>query len=50
VAWLRAWQGVPAAASTPAREPTAALPCGGVADRLVDALAAMALAVVAAGR
>jgi hypothetical protein len=45
VAWLRAWQAVPAAATAPTREP--ALPSSGVADRLVEALAAMALAVVA---
>jgi hypothetical protein len=50
VAWLRAWGGIPAAAQAPAREPAAALPSCGVADRLVDALAAMALAVVRAGR
>jgi hypothetical protein len=50
VAWLRAWQAVPAAAaSTAAGEPTSALHSCGVADRLVDALASMALAV-AAGR
>jgi len=47
VAWLRAWQAVPA--NTPAREPAPALQSCGVTDRLVEALASMALAV-AAGR
>jgi hypothetical protein len=48
VAWLRAWHGVPAgAASTPPREPSSGRPAPGVADRLVEALASMALAVVA---
>jgi len=50
VVWLRAWQAVPApTASVPRREATAALPAPGAAERLVDALASMALAV-AAGR
>ncbi|MGO8956480.1 MAG: hypothetical protein ACLQFR_03770 [Streptosporangiaceae bacterium] len=48
VAWLRAWHAVPAgAARTPAREAAVASPAAGVADRLVEALASMALAVVA---
>jgi hypothetical protein len=47
VAWLRAWHALPAAAaSTPARDATAAAPVPGVADRLVEALASMALAAV----
>lgn len=48
VAWLHAWQNIPATAAvrTPAREATVVLPVPGVADRLVDALAAMALAAV----
>jgi hypothetical protein len=50
VAWLRAWHAVPVvAARTPAREAAVALPAGGAADRLVETLASMALAV-AAGR
>jgi hypothetical protein len=48
VAWLHAWHAVPTAtARTPARKATAAPPAPGVADRLVEALASMALAVVA---
>ena len=48
VAWLRAWHAVPAtAASAPARETTVVAPAGGVADRLIEAFASMALAVVA---
>jgi hypothetical protein len=48
VAWLRAWQAVSAtAAPAPAREATVAPPGSGVTDRLVEALASMALAVVA---
>jgi hypothetical protein len=48
VAWLRVWQAVPAsAARTPTREAAVAPPTPGVADRLVEALASMALAVVA---
>jgi hypothetical protein len=50
VAWLRAWHGVPTATNTPAHEPVPAVPAGGLADRLVDALASMALAVAGAGR
>lgn len=54
VAWLRAWQAVPApAARAQADESAAPLPSGGLTDRLVEALASMALAVVgnaAAGR
>jgi len=50
VAWLRAWHAIPVvAARTPAREAAVALPAGGAADRLVETLASMALAV-AAGR
>jgi hypothetical protein len=48
VAWLHAWHAVPTApARTSAREAVVAAPAGGVADRLVEALASMALAVVA---
>jgi hypothetical protein len=48
VAWLRAWHAVPAAAARmPAREAAMASPAPGAADRLVEALASMALAVVA---
>lgn len=50
VAWLRAWHGVPvAAARTPSRREATVVPATpGLADRLVEALASMALA--AAGR
>jgi hypothetical protein len=47
VAWLRAWHAVPAVPASPAREATAVFAAPGVADRLVEALASMALAVVA---
>jgi hypothetical protein len=51
VAWLHAWHAVPATAtSAPARQPAVVAPAGSVADRLVEALASMALAVVVAGR
>ena len=48
VAWLHAWH--PVAVITtgpPARSTTAALPAPAVADRLVEALASMALAALA---
>jgi hypothetical protein len=44
VAWLRAWRAVPIA---PTRSTPAVLPAPGVADRLVEILASMALAAVA---
>ena len=48
VAWLDAWHAVAVTTTdTPARSSTAALPGPGVADRLVEALASMALAVLA---
>jgi hypothetical protein len=48
VAWLRAWHAVAVTPTdTPARGTTATLPRPGVADRLVDALAAMALGALA---
>jgi hypothetical protein len=50
-AWLHAWQNIPA--SEPAERPTRATTCPqpmpGITERLVEALASMALAV-AAGR
>jgi hypothetical protein len=51
VAWLRAWQSIPAAelADRPVQATATALPARGAADHLVEALASMALAV-AAGR
>jgi len=49
VAWLRAWQTLPAAepADRPVPATATALPARGAADRLVETLASMALAVVA---
>jgi hypothetical protein len=49
VAWLRAWQSIPAAepADRLVQVTASALPARGVADRLVEALASMAMAVVA---
>jgi len=49
VAWLRAWQNIPATepAVRPVQATATALPARGAADRLVEALASMALAVVA---
>jgi hypothetical protein len=47
-AWLRAWQPVAVITTvTPARSTTAAFPAPGAADRLVEALASMALAALA---
>ena len=50
-AWLRAWQNIPASepAERPARATACPQPMPGIAERLVEALASMALAV-AAGR
>ena len=50
-AWLRAWQNIPASEPTerPTRATTCPQPMPGIAERLVEALASMALAV-AAGR
>jgi hypothetical protein len=50
-AWLRAWQNIPASepAARPARATACPPPVPGIAERLVEALASMALAV-AAGR
>jgi hypothetical protein len=48
VAWLHAWDPVAVIpAGPPARGTTAALPAPAVADRLVEALASMALAALA---
>jgi hypothetical protein len=48
VAWLHAWHPVAViTAGPPARGPAAAPPGPGVADRLVEALASMALAALA---
>jgi hypothetical protein len=48
VAWLHAWHPVAVIpAGPPARGTTAALPAAAVADRLVEALASMALAALA---
>jgi hypothetical protein len=48
VAWLRAWHGIPAAAArAPARDASGPQPAAGVTDRLVEALASMALSVIA---
>ncbi|MET0993832.1 MAG: hypothetical protein ABWY20_07035 [Mycobacterium sp.] len=48
VAWLHAWQSVtPRPAGPPASEPTGPLPAAGVAERLVESLASMALGVLA---
>ena len=48
VAWLRAWHPVAViTAGPPPRGTTAALPAPAVADRLVEALASMALAALA---
>jgi hypothetical protein len=48
VAWLHAWHPVAVTATgLPARSTTAALPPPAVADRLVEALASMALAALA---
>lgn len=48
VAWLHAWHAVAVTTTDmPARSTTAALPAPGAADRLVEALASMALAALA---
>jgi hypothetical protein len=48
VAWLHAWHAVAATpASPPARDTAVTLPVSGVADRLVEALASMALGALA---
>ena len=48
VAWMHAWHAAAVTTTdTPARSPTAMLPAPGVADRLVEALASMALAALA---
>jgi hypothetical protein len=48
VAWLHAWHPVAVITTgTPARSTTAALPAPAVADRLIEALASMALAALA---
>lgn len=49
VSWLHAWQSVaPAPASAPVCNTVGALPATGAVDRLVEALASMALAALAA--
>ena len=48
VAWLHAWNAVtPPPTTRPAREPAVTLPAAGVAERLVESLASMALGVLA---
>jgi hypothetical protein len=48
VAWMHAWHAAAVTTTdTPARSTTAMLPAPGVADRLVEALASMALAALA---
>jgi len=48
IAWLHAWHSVtPTPPAPPAREPAVTLPAGGVAERLVESLASMALGVLA---
>lgn len=59
VAWLHVWQTVPPPPATDGsaresagervREPSVGVPSGGLADRLVEALASMALAVAGSG-
>lgn len=48
IAWLQAWRAAtPTAADPAAREPAPTLPAAGVAERLVESLASMALGALA---